>query len=143
MHSNRRSYSTNLSNAEWQLLEPLLPPEKSGGRHRKYPMREVINAIQYIIRGGCAWRLMPHNLPHWRTVYEYFRGWKKDGTWRRIHDHLHAELRTKMNRNVEPSASIIDSQSVKTTEKGGFTAMMGRRRSAAENDIYWLTPQVL
>lgn len=143
MHSNRRSYSTDLSNAEWQILEPLLPPEKQGGRHRKYPMREVINAIQYILRGGCAWRLMPHNLPHWRTVYEYFRQWKKDGTWRRIHDHLHAELRTKMNRNVEPSASIIDSQSVKTTEKGGFTAMMGRRRSAVANDTYWLIPQVL
>lgn len=143
MHCNRRPYSTDLSNAEWQLLEPLLPPEKSGGRHRKYPMREVINAIQYILRGGCAWRLMPHNLPHWRTVYEYFRQWKKDGTWRRIHDHLHAELRIKMNRNVQPSASIIDSQSVKTTEKGGFTAMMEQRRSAVANDIYWLTPQVL
>jgi putative transposase len=136
MYSNRRSYSTDLSNAEWKILEPLLPPEKSGGRHRKYPMREIINAIQYVLRGGCAWRLMPHNLPHWRTVYEYFRQWKQDGTWRRIHDHLHAELRTKMNRNVEPSASIIDFQSVKTTEKGGFTAMMGRRKSAVANDIY-------
>jgi putative transposase len=143
MYSNRRAYSTDLSNAEWQILEPLLPPERPGGRHRKYPMREIINAIQYILRGGCAWRLMPHNLPHWRTVYEYFRCWKKDGTWRRIHDHLHAELRIKMNRNAQPSASIIDSQSVKTTEKGGSMVTMGQRKSAVASDIYWLTPQVL
>jgi transposase len=81
----RRSYSTDLSDAEWQILEPLLPPEKPGGRPRRYPMREIIHAIQYILRGGCAWRLMPHNLPPWRTVYEYFRCWKKAGIWRRIH----------------------------------------------------------
>jgi transposase len=135
MHCQRRPYSTALSNAEWQILEPLLPPEKPGGRHRKYPMREIINAIQYILRGGCAWPLMPHNLPHWRTVYEYFRDWKKDGTWLRIHDHLHEELRIKMNRKVQPSASIIDSQSVKTTEKGGFRATTGRRRLVAESAI--------
>lgn len=135
MYSNRRAYSTDLSNAEWQILEPLLPSERPGGRHRKYPMREIINAIQYILRGGCAWRLMPHNLPHWRTVYEYFRCWKKDDTWQRIHDHLHAELRIKMNRNVQPSASIIDSQSVKTTEKGGFRVTMERKRLVAESAI--------
>jgi len=143
MHFDRRPYSTDLSNAEWQILEPLLPPEKLGGRHRKYPMREIINAIQYILRGGCAWRLMPHNLPHWRTVYEYFRAWNKDGTWRRIHDHLHQEVRIRMNRDAQPSASIIDSQSVKTTEKGGLTATMGRKRLAAESAIYWLIQPVL
>jgi transposase len=143
MHSNRRSYSTDLSHAEWQILEPLLPSEKLGGRHRKYPMREIINGIQYILRGGCAWRLMPHNLPHWRTVYEYFRGWKKDGTWRRIHDHLHHEVRRKMGRNLEPSASIIDSQSVKTTEKGGFTVTMAQRRSVGVSAIYLLIQRVL
>jgi transposase len=142
MACDRRPYSTDLSNIEWQILEPLLPSEKPGGRHRKYPMREIINGIQYILRGGCAWRLMPHNLPHWRTVYEYFRAWKKDGTWRRIHDHLHQEVRIRMNRHAQPSASIIDSQSVKTTEKGGLTASTGRRRLAAENAIYWLIQPV-
>jgi transposase len=91
-------------------------------------MREIINGIQYILRGGCAWRLLPHDLPHWRSVYEYFRQWKKDGTWVRIHDHLHEQVRQQMGRNVQPSAAIIDSQSVKTTEKGGLLAMMEPRR---------------
>lgn len=128
MNLYRQAYSTDLSDAEWQILEPLLPPEKPGGRHRKYQMREIINAIQYVLRGGCAWRLMPHDLPHWRAVYEYFRCWKNDGTWMRIHDRLHNEVRKQMGRDVQPSASIIDSQSVKTTEKGGFTATTARRR---------------
>jgi putative transposase len=73
MHSYRQAYSSDLSDAEWQILEPLLPPENLGGRHHIYSTREVVNAIQYVIRGGCAWRLMPHDLPHWRTTYEYFR----------------------------------------------------------------------
>ena len=128
MRSYRQAYSTDLSDAEWQILEPLLPPAKPGGRHRKYQTREIINAIQYILRGGCAWRLMPHDLPHWRAAYEYFRQWRNDGTWLRVHDHLHEQVRIQMGRDVQPSASIIDSQSVKTTEKGGFTATTGRRR---------------
>lgn len=128
MHSTRRKYSTDLSDAEWQILEPLLPPEKPGGRHRRYPMRDIIDALQYVLRAGGAWRLLPHDFPHWRAVYEYFRCWKKDGTWLRIHDHLHEEVRQQMQRKVQPSAAIIDSQSVKTTEKGGLLAMMGRRK---------------
>ena len=118
----RRSYSTDLTDVEWQILEPLLPAEKPGGRHRLYPMREIINALRYLLRAGCAWRLLPHDLPHWRAVYEYFRVWKRDGTWIRIHDHLHEELREQMPRDKQPSAAIVDSQSVKTTEKGGRNA---------------------
>lgn len=128
MATTRRRYSTDLSDAEWRILEPLLPGERPGGRHRLYPIREIINAIQYVLRSGCAWRLMPHDLPHWRTAYEYFRIWKRDGTWVRIHDHLHEQLRIKMGRLAQPSAAVIDSQSIKTTEKGGLTAMTGRRR---------------
>jgi transposase len=139
MYPSRHAYSTDLSDAEWRILEPFLPQQKPGGRHRKYPMREIINAIQYVLRGGCAWRLIPHDLPHWRTAYEYFRQWKNDGTWLRIHDHLHEQLRIQMQRNVQPSAAIIDSQSVKTTEKGGFTDMMARRRSAvASATLLWI-----
>lgn len=143
MRTDRLAYSSDLTDAEWQILAPLLPPEKPGGRHRKYAMREIINAIQYILRGGCAWRLMPHDLPHWRAAYEYFRQWRNDGTWLRIHDNLHQQLRTQMQRHVQPSAAILDSQSVKTTEKGGLTVTTGRRRSAAESDIYWLIQRAL
>jgi transposase len=130
MPTNRTVYSSDLTDAEWRILEPMLPPEKNGGRHRAYPMREVINAIQYVLRSGCAWRLVPHDLPHWRTAYEYFRIWKKDGTWVRIHDSLHERLRLLMGREAQPSAAIIDSQSVKTTEKGGPMVTTGGRRSA-------------
>ncbi len=123
MSVSRRSYSTDLTDAEWQMLEPLLPAERPGGRHRLYQMREIINALRYLLRAGCAWRLLPHDFPHWRAVYEYFRIWKKDGTWIRIHDYLHEQLREQMPREKQPSAAIVDSQSVKTTEKGGRSAV--------------------
>ncbi len=125
---HRRSYSSDLNDREWQILEPLLPAEKPGGRYRAYPMREIINAIQYVLRNGGTWRSIPHDLPHWETAYHYFRQWKRDRTWLRIDDHLHAEIRKKMGRESEPSAAIIDWQSVKTTEKGGFTLMMEPRK---------------
>jgi putative transposase len=134
MSQSRRAYSTDLTDQEWQILEPLLPAEKTGGRHRLYEMREIINALRYLLRTGCAWRLLPHDFPHWRAVYEYFRIWKQDGTWLKIHDFLHAELRAKMKREKQPSAAIVDSQSVKTTEKGGRKeATTARRKSQAEN----------
>lgn len=142
MTVTRARYSTDLSDAEWLILEPLLPEQRPGGRHRLYAMREIINAIQYVLRSGCAWRLMPHDLPHWRTAYEYFRRWKRDGTWLRIHDHLHEQLRIEMGRNAQPSAAVIDSQSVKTTEKGGLMATMERRRSEAESAIFSLIQRV-
>jgi transposase len=142
MLATRRAYPTDLTNAEWQILEPLLPPERPGGRHRGYHMRDVIDAIQYVLRGGVAWRLVPHDLPHWRTAYEYFRQWRDDGTWVRIHDHLHEDVRKQMGRDGHPSAAIIDSQSVKTTEKGGPTATTGRRRSTAGNAIFSLIQRV-
>src|SRR5215218_4216800 len=132
----RRPYPSDLSDFEWRILEPLLPREKEGGRHRGYSIREIINALQYLIRGGGAWRSLPHDLPHWQSVYHYFRSWKRDGTWLRIHDHLHEEVRRQMGRDVQPSAAVIDSQSVKTTEKGGSTVMTGRRRSAGANGTF-------
>ncbi len=135
---HRMPYPSDLSNAEWQILEPLLPSQKVGGRPRGYSIREVINAIQYLLRGGGAWRSLPHDLPHWQSAYHYFQLWKRDGTWLKIHDHLHEEVRRQMGREVQPSAAIIDSQSVKTTEKGGFMAMMERRRSTGESAIFWL-----
>jgi putative transposase len=142
MARQRLAYTTDLTDEEWQMLAPLLPPEKTGGRPRKYPMREVLNGIQYVLRAGCAWRLMPHDLPHWQTAYQYFRAWRQDGTWIRIHDQLRDEVRTHMGRHPQPSGAIIDAQTVKTTEKGGLTAMMARRNSTVASAISSLIRRV-
>jgi putative transposase len=142
MAARRLTYQTDLTDEEWQILAPLLPPEKPGGRPRKDPMREVMNGIQYVLRAGCAWRLMPHDLPHWQTSYQYFRAWQHDGTWLRLHDQLRAEVRARMGRQPQPSAAISDAQTVKTTEKGGRTATMGGRNSTAANAIASLRRRV-
>jgi putative transposase len=142
MAARRLAYTTDLSDEEWQLLAPLLPPDKSGGRPRKYPLREVINGSQYLLRGGCAWRLMPHDLPHGQTAYQTFRAWRQDGTWLKIHDQRRDEVRTRMGRHPQPSAAIIDAHTVKTTEQGGPTATTVRRRSMAASAISSLTRRV-
>jgi len=106
------------------VLEPLIPPAKPGGRPRSVDVREVVNAIRYLLRSGGAWRLLPHEFPPWQTVYAYFRHWQADGTWERIAGVLRRELRVARGRRTEPSAAILDSQTVKTTEKGGHAATM-------------------
>ena len=142
MSARRLAYATDLTDEEWHILAPLLPPEKPGGRPRKYAIREVINGIQYVLRGGCAWRLMPHDLPQWQTAYQTFRAWRQDGTWMRIHDQLRDVVRTRMGRHPQPSGAIIDAQTVKTTEKGGLTAMMAPKRSTAASAISSLIRRV-
>jgi putative transposase len=124
----RRPYPTDLSDEEWAVLRPLVPEAKPGGRPRSHETREILDAIFYVLRSGCAWRLLPHDFPPWQTAYHYFRLWRIDGTWERIHDALRERVRVRSGREASPSAAIIDSQSVKTTEKGGLAATTGARR---------------
>lgn len=102
-----------------EIIIPLLPPRGAGGRPPKWGFSEIMNAVLYIVRAGCAWRLLPHDFPPWQTVYYYFRKWKNDGTWERIHNMLFTETRLHEGREPEPSVGIIDTQSVKITDRGG------------------------
>jgi putative transposase len=127
---SRRSYPTNLTDEQWAILAPLMPPPKKGGRPRKTDMREVVNAILYLLRTGCAWDLLPRDFPPPGTVFHYFNTWRKCGVWKKIHDKLHERLREKEGREAQPTAAIIDSQSVKTGEKGGRSEAMTRARKS-------------
>ena len=115
----RRAYQSDLSDAEWSCLMPHLPAPKADGRPRLHSPREILDAILYVLKSGCAWRLLPHDFPPWRTVYHYFRAWRLSGLWERMHSALRERVRVRLERNPQPSAAIVDSQSVKTTGVGG------------------------
>jgi putative transposase len=124
----RRAYPTDLTDAQWAILEPLVPSPKPGGRPALHPRRDLVNAMLSVLRSGEAWRLLPHDLPPWQTVYHYFRLWRDDGTWARINAGLRERVRVKAGRDPTPSGAILDSQSAKTTEKGGRTVTTAARR---------------
>ena len=112
-------YPSDMTDGEWARLEPLIPPAKPGGRPRETNMREAINAIFYLLRTGCPWRYLPRDgFPPRSTVYNIFRNFQKDGVWDAIWQALHMDLREDMEREASPTAAIIDSQSLKSAEKG-------------------------
>ncbi len=135
--STRTPYPTDLTGPQWAQVCRVLPAPKPGGRPAKYERREIVNALLSVARTGCPWRALPHDLPPGTIVYWYFRCWKKDGTLDRLHD----ELRAAAGRRRQPSAAVIDSQSVKTTERGGRTGSTPTRRStAASGTSSWTRP---
>ena len=140
-HRMVQRYPADLTDTEWTLLAPLIPTAKPGGRPRTTDMREVVNAILYSLRSGCQWRMLPPDFPPHQTVYHYFRTWRQAGVWEQMHDSLRGDLREASGRTREPSAGIIDSQTVKTTEKGGSGAMTAASvyavASATSSSMSW------
>ena len=113
------TFPARLTDAEWAILEPLVPANKPGGRTPKYTRRAILDAIVYVTRQGCTWRALPADLPHWNTAFWYFQEWQADGTWDRIEDALRRRVRAAAGRDPEPSAGIADSQTVRATEQPG------------------------
>ena len=130
----RKPYPSDLTDAQWRLIAPRIPEVKPGGRPRKYEMREVINGLLYLAREGCSWRALPHDLPHWKTCYNFFRRFEADGTWDATVAALRVEVRTRLGRDPNPSGARIDSQSAKTAHGGaevgvdGGKLVRGRKR---------------
>jgi putative transposase len=135
----RNPYPSDVTDEQWSLIKSHIPPEKPGGRPREVDMRQVINGILYLNRTGCSWRMLPRDLPPWGTVHYYYRRFRLEGAWSNIHDRLREQVRIDAGKKKTPSAAIIDSQSVKTAEKGGRAVTTPERKSAEESGISWST----
>jgi len=115
MTLNRQAYPSDLTDEQWELLEPLVPALSAEAAYHVHARREIVNAILYVLRSGCPWRMLPHEFPAWGTVYSYFRKWHREGIWDQLLHTLRKQVRRKQGREEEPSAAIIDSQSIKTS----------------------------
>jgi transposase len=139
-------YPSDLTDAEWVLVAPLIPPAKRGGRRRSVDLREIVNGIFYVLSTGCQWRALPKDLPPRSTVHDYLQLWAWDGTLARLHHALFVQVRELAGKAASPSVAIIDSQSVKSAEKGALAstrrAMTQARRSTARNATSWSTRSV-
>jgi len=131
----RPRYPTDLSDGEWVVVESLIPAPLPGGRPPRHARREIVDAIFYVLRTGCQWRALPHDLPPWGTVWWYFRRWREEGVWERVNAALREQARVRRGREPTPSAAILDSQSVRTTEKGGSVATTRTRKSTVASAI--------
>ncbi len=139
----RKPYPTDLTDRQWERVRRAMPPAKGGktGRPRKYPLREIWNAVFYQAKNGCSWRALPHDFPPWEVVWQQFRRWRDKGALEAVHAALREQVRTKAGRRATPSAGVLDSQSVRTAEKRGTAgASMGARRSPDASGISSSTP---
>jgi transposase len=127
--SKATAFPARLTDEQWAILEPLVPATKRGARPARYDRRAILDAILYAVRQGCTWRALPEDLPHWNTVFWYFRCWQKDGTWDNIEDTLRRDVRLAQGRQDEPSAGIVDSQTVRGTEQPGPRGFDGGKKS--------------
>jgi transposase len=136
-------YPSDMTDEEWSYVEPLIPPGKHGGRKRSVNLREIVNGVMYILSTGCQWAFLPKDLPPPSTVYHYLDLWNYNGTLERMHDELYAKCREKLKRERNPTACILDSQSVKSAEKGGpaliHPATTRLRRLKAKSGTFWST----
>ena len=131
---SRKPYKSDLTDSEWGIIQPLMPPPKRGGHPRTVDMREVINGVFYVLKTGCSWEMLPNDLPPSSTVYSYFRLFQRKGVWQEINLKLRRKVRHQLNRNQKPSAVSVDSQSIKTTSKSGATPARFPRYGNAHQD---------
>ncbi len=124
----RLPYETDLTDGQWALIAPHVRPLGGGPRDQVHPRREIVNAVLYMKRTGCQWRFLPHDFPDWQSVFKYFTNWKKDGTWKRIHDALRAKTRESSGKKAEPTAAVVDSQSIKTAAEADSRGFDGGKK---------------
>lgn len=140
MAAKREPYPSEMTDKEWALLKPLLPQRGKLGRPPRYALRDVLDAIFYVVRSGCTWRMMPKHYPHWRLVYYYFAKWHKDGVWARISDTLRERTRVKAGKKKPPQPRSSTARALKWLASPESVASMQARRYEDESDTFWSTP---